>query len=81
MTFDLHRQLIGDRLQPFQINYVRCQAALLQMVSFQKQQGLKITTSERSQKSTNFTAVTTVLSNPSEHTLALLEPTRSYSHP
>ena len=33
MTFDLHRQLIGDRLQPFQINYVRCQAAFSTLIA------------------------------------------------
>jgi hypothetical protein len=33
MTFDLHRQLIGDRLQPVQVDYVRCQAAFATLIA------------------------------------------------
>ncbi len=33
MTYDLHRQLIGDCLQPVQIDYVRCQAAFSTLIA------------------------------------------------
>ena len=33
MTYDHHRQLIGDRLQPVQIDYVRCQAAFATLIA------------------------------------------------